>query len=64
MQPQGAPNVVAKPELDLADHLGAIRAYYHESLYLSRTPLTYFVKGPLSRARAAARQEQQSSNLC
>ncbi|TQS36540.1 hypothetical protein Golomagni_03007 [Golovinomyces magnicellulatus] len=34
-----------------------IRAQYFETLYLSRIPLAYFLKGPLSRARAAFRPD-------
>ena len=33
--------------------LDAIRAQYMEALYVSKTSLAYFAKGPLSRARAA-----------
>ena len=36
---------------------GDLRTQYLESLYISKAPLAYFVKGPLSRARA----EQQSA---
>lgn len=36
-----------------AEILATIRAQYQEALYLSRSSLAYFAKGPLSRARAA-----------
>ena len=38
---------------DPAEALATIRAQYQEALYLSRSSLAYFAKGPLSRARAA-----------
>lgn len=38
---------------DPAEALATIRAHYQEALYLSRSSLAYFAKGPLSRARAA-----------
>ena len=39
----------------------AIKTHYLESLYIYRTPLAYFVKGPLSRARGALRQDSPAS---
>ena len=40
--------------------LATIRAQYQEALYLSRSSLAYFAKGPLSRARAAASNDEAS----
>ena len=37
------------------DVLATVRSQYLEALYISRTSLAYFAKGPLSRARAAYR---------
>lgn len=37
---------------DPAEALVTIRDQYHEALYLSKSSLAYFAKGPLSRARA------------
>lgn len=38
---------------DPAEALATVRTQYQEALYLSRSSLAYFAKGPLSRARAA-----------
>ena len=44
----------AAPAPGLQDVLQELAKHYLEALYLSRTSLAYFTKGPLSRARAAA----------
>ena len=50
----GDGNECFQPALpDPAEALATIRAQYQEALYLSRSSLAYFAKGPLSRARAA-----------
>ena len=41
--------------------LSMIKAQYQEALYVSKTSLAYFAKGPLSRARAAFRETNGSS---
>ena len=41
--------------------LATIRAQYQEALYLSRSSLAYFAKGPLSRARASAVSNTETS---
>ncbi|KAI4153520.1 MAG: hypothetical protein LQ340_002279, partial [Diploschistes diacapsis] len=51
------------PQSEAADHshynaIGDLGPQYLETLYLSRAPLAYFVKGPLSRARV----EHQSTD--
>ena len=42
-------------KLDPQQALDTIRTQYLEALYISKTSLAYFAKGPLSRARAAAK---------
>ncbi|KZF22230.1 hypothetical protein L228DRAFT_261425 [Xylona heveae TC161] len=51
-QPQSAPE---RPSVEPApqDMLEMVVTQYFEALYLSKTSLAYFAKGPLSRARAA-----------
>ena len=39
-----------------------IKTHYQDALYLSRAPLAYFAKGPLSRARASYQQHESSSH--
>ncbi|KAM3071380.1 hypothetical protein ACMFMF_007853 [Clarireedia jacksonii] len=58
--PQGdTPNAADIPAAEVATQVTAseifenVRTQYFESLYLSKTSLAYFAKGPLSRARAA-----------
>lgn len=41
------------PEASLEDSFASVSTNYLDMLYTSRAPLAYFVKGPLSRARAA-----------
>ncbi|KAL9127286.1 MAG: hypothetical protein Q9217_003801 [Psora testacea] len=44
--------------------LNIIKSHYQEALYVSKTPLAYFAKGPLSRARACFLQHDGSSRDC
>jgi hypothetical protein len=44
------------------DPLQMIREQYLEALYISKTSLAYFAKGPLSRARAMLKDENGSSS--
>ncbi|RKF74825.1 putative protein kinase-like [Golovinomyces cichoracearum] len=55
----GAPRLDPDPDFStpISEIFANIRAQYFETLYLSRIPLTYFLKGPLSRARAAFRPD-------
>ena len=46
---------------DPAEALTTVRTQYQEALYLSRSSLAYFAKGPLSRARAAFSSASGSS---
>ncbi|MCJ1382187.1 hypothetical protein MMC17_005299 [Xylographa soralifera] len=45
------------------DILGMIRAQYLEALYMSKTSLAYFAKGPLSRARATVQDTSSSMTI-
>jgi DNA replication regulator SLD3 len=51
--PTGEPAAAAAAAADAQQLFDALVVQYLEALYLSRTSLAYFVKGPLSRARAA-----------
>ena len=42
--------------------LEVIKTHYQDALYLSRAPLAYFAKGPLSRARASFHDHESCSN--
>jgi DNA replication regulator SLD3 len=42
--------------------LKIIKTHYQDALYLSRAPLAYFAKGPLSRARASFQYDEGSGN--
>ena len=43
------------------DAIGDLRVQYLETLYMSKAPLAYFVKGPLSRARVEYQSTNESS---
>ena len=47
-------------EAVVGDVLDTVRAHYMEALYVSRTSLAYFAKGPLSRARATHQLQEHS----
>ena len=52
-QPAAYDHTAADPPTDPVEILQELSKHYLEALYLSRTSLAYFAKGPLSRARAA-----------
>ncbi|KAF2207891.1 hypothetical protein CERZMDRAFT_62385 [Cercospora zeae-maydis SCOH1-5] len=47
------PEVLPKQNVNVEQTLEDLSKHYLDALYLSRTTLAYFVKGPLARARAA-----------
>ncbi|KAI9883545.1 MAG: hypothetical protein M1823_004687 [Watsoniomyces obsoletus] len=50
------------PEVDPREIYTMVQTQYLEALYLSKTSLAYFAKGPLSRARAALSSDGSSSD--
>ena len=56
-------SVPAAPAPGPQDVLQELAKHYLEALYLSRTSLAYFTKGPLSRARAAATASTSQAGL-
>ena len=60
-------NELADPIEDIAqvDHLAPayLRQRYMETLYLTKEPVSFYCKGPLSRARARARADQSTMSL-
>ncbi|KAL9086363.1 MAG: hypothetical protein Q9165_007149 [Trypethelium subeluteriae] len=62
-----APHDVQEPTLqpfELNEFYSNIIKQYLDTLYLSKTSLAYFAKGPLSRARAAFTKENGDARLC
>ena len=56
------PAVEPAGQLSTEAMLAMIRTHYLDALYISKTPLAYFAKGPLSRARAALLTNGSSSS--
>lgn len=45
-----------------SDAISSLRSQYLETLYISRAPLAYFAKGPLSRARVAYQERNAATS--
>ncbi|KAK2812304.1 hypothetical protein FQN49_008381 [Arthroderma sp. PD_2] len=48
---------------DAEEMLSALKTQYLEALYISKTSVAYFAKGPLSRARAAFQNTESASSM-